>query len=74
MVRSLFLLYLLNGKTTLKLFKFCEDKEKKYEKTFDSVFKPIENALAPLDYAQKTARHLAFSYPYTPYHNVFLKV
>lgn len=38
------------------------------ETTFDKLFHAIEKSLAPLDYAYKTARHLAFIKPYSKYY------
>lgn len=38
------------------------------EQKFDKLFHEIEKSFAPLDYAYKTARHLAFIKPYSKYY------
>lgn len=50
------------------------DKDQKYEKNVDNLFKPLEKSIVPLDYAYKTARHLSFINPYSKYHTGYLKV
>ena len=52
--------------------KSCKDK--KSEKKFEDIFPVIEKSLAPLDYAYKTARHLAFISPYSKNYLGFAKV
>lgn len=42
--------------------------EKIDETTFDKLFPVLEKSFAPLDYGYKTARHLAFVWPYSKYY------